>query len=1044
MNKVKFKNFILVLLLLVSIVASAVLFVSINKNDSVTVAKAQMAEVDGNTLQSSYELGTVLEIPKINLSYGESNFTSDSHVVIFPDGRTFSTNSVKLDMTGNYRIKFKATVNGNTYYAYENFLVHQGFVSFSGDRSKSDYGKNELTDVNGLEVSLAMGETATFNEVIDLKKYDINHSFIGFKFLPQAVGRPDAHIVYLTLTDIYNAENKVVIRMSNWSDMGTRYDGWTLMDAKAPGQEWTSSVNPVYSKRGEYGHGWYACECSMVGRLADGTPDYGTISFYMDYEDRAFVTDKNHYGSKYMVDLDNPFWYDLATEKLWDGFTTGEVRVSLSAANYRCGSVNMLFTSFGDADLSQSAISYQEDPLILINKGDNTQEIPCAIKGTEYKIFDAVAYDVVGNELDVVENVFYNLADEPIACEIKDGKFMPKKTGVYTIVYKATDKFGNTSLKNIDIQAVDTAAALEFDLDGAVTSIPLGVESKLFNAVIHNNDSKYGAISFDIELTNKQSGDKYEISDENPLFMPFIDGEYEMTVTMRDYCRTATKTFEFVVESGIYFVDQPQLPDYMVENLKYQFPVIKAIKVANTEKIDVPVSVYVEEFSGDESLGEKKVTEQYVAAANVDKVTIRYKAEDGSNTEVLTYENIRIVDAGYTADSEDEQNIDMADYFVTTLGQIKTQSYPNYLMFEIACNSTGERPACFDFVNLVQVYNFKTSFNVYRPKEEGDPLYDNCLGPIETSIYLKDCNDPSLFVKFTFARNGSSTNFYVNDDLIREVTLPYPFTGESSKVFSIEYNNKEKSVIVSGEHKLFVNSYFNGEEFNGFKNNTAKLSYEVIASTIKNSAILLYDINNQSFSNINEDTMSPQLILPKKVVDFNPGETVELCAPIIADVLDVNYTVKLTVKDENGNFVTADDGTVLDGSCDALRSYEITKDNVEEYVVTYEAIDSFGNRAQNRTFITNAKKNYPTLSIDKTLKEAVVGATVKLAQLNISDKDAQEYDVEIYVNAPNGRIYSVEDASFKFEVAGNYTVYYYVFSSDYISVLSYDILVRNK
>jgi len=73
----------------------------------------------------------------------------------------------------------------------------------------------------------------------------------------------------------------------------------------------------------------------------------------------------------------------------WKGFTTGEVRLSVTAREYRTNKIpyRMIFTEIGGAELKGT--EDKEGPEITVDFGEYEENnLPEAFKGEEYPVFD--------------------------------------------------------------------------------------------------------------------------------------------------------------------------------------------------------------------------------------------------------------------------------------------------------------------------------------------------------------------------------------------------------------------------------------------------------------------------------------------------------------------------------------------------------------------------------------------------------------------------------------------------------------------------------
>ena len=234
-------------------------------------------------LKTEYEYGETVDVPQGEITYGGVSTAAESHAVIFPDGSVSRDNAVLIEDYGKYTVRYYATVSGRKVYGDKAFTVKNTLCS--SVNSSYYYGVNENYKTGkGLSVSVKAGDELRVNKVVDLASIGYDYPFINFQFTPDNFGIADAYRVYMKLTDAYDEDNYIIVRMQNWSDFGSWADSQCYMDAKAPNQEWTTCIekNDNHHKRGEEGKGWYCTRNSMTGRGADGKATYDTLRFFFD------------------------------------------------------------------------------------------------------------------------------------------------------------------------------------------------------------------------------------------------------------------------------------------------------------------------------------------------------------------------------------------------------------------------------------------------------------------------------------------------------------------------------------------------------------------------------------------------------------------------------------------------------------------------------------------------------------------------------------------------------------------------------------------
>ena len=93
-----------------------------------------------------------------------------------------------------------------------------------------------------------------------------------------------------------------------------------------------------------------------------------------------------------VADLDNP---DYFGSNLWNGFTSDLVYCRVKIEEYIAGTGSLVVTKYGKYDLTQDTFEDKEGPEIKIDTlGYDAENLPHAVIGKKYRVFDALAYDL--------------------------------------------------------------------------------------------------------------------------------------------------------------------------------------------------------------------------------------------------------------------------------------------------------------------------------------------------------------------------------------------------------------------------------------------------------------------------------------------------------------------------------------------------------------------------------------------------------------------------------------------------------------------------
>lgn len=1003
------------LLLSIGLFMAALIFgVALLKID-VAQPKQVYADISAE-IRNIYTLGEEIDIPSAQLEIDGKTYTSNTSVVIYPDGKATKAKNLILNESGKYTVRYTVNTENGLIYSEKYFQVEKGVVSFNNSASSYSYGKNEDYQTKGLLIDMKADDEARINKVIDLSQADWSEPFIDFAFLPKTIGTPDAYKVYLKLTDAYDAENFIIVRIQNWSDVGSWADGACYMDACAPGQEWTSCVNKSQSKRKDT-KGWYIANVSMTGR-SGGQRVYTSLKLFYDAATKSMNTNSPGYEEGCLIDFDDSEWFDPQTEKLWGGFTTGECYASFYVERTNTSNINLCVKRLQDFDLSVSDKD-NTAPIIFVDYNSETKEnLPKAMVGYRYPIFDAKAIDLVDGEVKVINNVFYNDNGKKCIVDIKDGTFIPKKEGEYTIVYKAIDYSGNEALEILTITAQNYLQGLEVNVDGQATTGVTGADVKLFNSINIKNANGNATYNVVVEKPNKE---KVDLQESNMIFADMA-GEYKVTITVKDYVSVKNIKYSVEIQEGVrpLFDQEIFIPKYLIKGAMYQFETeyyATIYKDGSTEKLLSKLWVL-------ENEGEAVEYSHSYAPTQEGTLTLSYQVE----LEGVIYENkfeVPVINVGYGED------LLLDRYFVETEGNV--DFVINEDEFKIQANKDFE----VDFINPVQAKEFNVTFDV-----------DGALNNFEEVYFiLTDSKDPSIALKVSYRRSisGDSARASLNNEDIW-LEIGANFNGTSTDNFVLNYLNSNGQLLVAKGIYFTATRDLSGKEFNGFPSNFVYITFG-LEGVSGESSIVLKNINNQAFYQMNYDSAKTEIYYDGQFGNRSLGESITLLPAIYSDVLDPTLRKSFYVLAPSGEFAIADDGTVLDGKQNSPdKTYTLILNEYGDYYFEFECAGTLNKGSRFYSFgISIVDVIAPSVSLSNITQNAKVGDTISLAKVTVSDDYTAEENLSVVyiVFNPDNTIMVIEGGTFVVEQAGEYIVYIYVTDEAGNSTFeSYNVIVK--
>ena len=196
-------------------------------------------DVNNLTFEDTYSFGSELEIPSSNfIVSGES--VKASHYLIFPSGRSVSSDSVTLSEAGQYHLHYRAYNDGKSFEKSFSFVVNRKLYSMNGDNSKLYFGNApymEKEEEKGIVASISPYEEFIWNEPIDLNSYNVSKTLLSLNVTPASIGVADASKILIKLTDRYDSSNVVTIELKKCDDNRAEWcENNTYVMAYAAGQ----------------------------------------------------------------------------------------------------------------------------------------------------------------------------------------------------------------------------------------------------------------------------------------------------------------------------------------------------------------------------------------------------------------------------------------------------------------------------------------------------------------------------------------------------------------------------------------------------------------------------------------------------------------------------------------------------------------------------------------------------------------------------------------------------------------------------------------
>ena len=980
---------------------------SFSVDKTYTFADAELASV--------YDLGEVVEFPDVKVSDGEKQYDTET-VLYYPDGTVKQTRAAKLTVSGEYTLEYRAFVGGKTLKETYTFKAYAPLYETTSTAVTAIYKTDDSaynTGLQGLDVSLPDGVSFQYNKPINL--YELgNKPIIEMTMFPKKQGTRDINAVTVTLTDVYDPNNTVIVFMgtadpgnyapyqgSSFRQGATMYFvGTSAVELYAYRRTADSYLSPEDMKR--YG---FESSFSFSALSSDNKSEPVSyigkefLTFSMDLENKQIYAPLSRGqggGISLVTDLSNDSVYSNA----WEGFTTGEVYVTITCGEYDSNNAAHLFiTKIGEEDLTQTHFEGGTLPKIYFDTEAYEEDaLPDGTVNKTYPVFTATAYDYYNGGRTILPRVFFNYKSSTrVEYPVSNGKFLPDREGEYTFVYEVDDSCGHKVEKTLTIEVTNADSSITSILPSQITTETLA--GKPFEVV----KPQFWGGSGDIQetVTAICNGVSYPV--ENYTFVPKQIGTYTIRYNYVDYIGN-----EKMLEYDVQVANNPnpvaeseiQLPKYLIEGRKIELPdcTFVSYNAMPSKTVDYKLSV----IDGD---GRHDLTKNvYTVKADAEGyVTFIYSAQSDSGVGYLPEIKVpvRNVMSG--------EMLDFTKYFIADDTVTMTVEEIN---MEFSATDDGK----VSFVNPIIAEYFTTTMKIIPEQNQFGAL----------KFYFKDSIDEEICLELELRHHSDaneSIKTYLNGIAIAKTPLATFING---KPLTVTYSSGE---LGFGKNLMFKPKYdVNGNRFNDFPSGKIDFSFEFF-DVYGESKVELSKINNQNFNNImTSDITGPELIANGVFTLVQPLNTeITIYDVFVSDMLDT-YTISNVSVRQGKEYVTATDGTLLKQAPN--KEYKIKLAVYGTYNITYTAFDGAGNSTQLIKNIVVYDLTPPNIEVSGEMQtSARVGDTIKLPDASATDNVSQNVEVEIYVVDPNYRTVAYE-RGMEYERYGTYVIRFVAFDEE--------------
>ena len=967
-------------------------------------AKGELSVV---SYEAAYILGDTLSIQEAKISYNGTEYTAQG-ILHFPSGKAFDKETIVLTESGNYTLEYRAQVESVVLSENLTITVLDRPYAFEGNGEVA-YGVNEYVGegINGLNVTMSRGSTFRYNSVIDVSDNTASDTLLRVYCTPNQQGVREVDRFIVRLTDIYDNENYVdfIYRAGDASGESSSY---TYITANANGQlpsgveklNKETSYSITYEEEyyrlfqnDKYGFNGMASFNGLLPKyLPGGVFKNNAQELKLDYASKKIYGQRASVGtSNFVIDLDAEEFFGKNT---WKGFTTGEVILSITSVG-NSAEFNYFITKIDEENLSATSIQNTKTPWISVDYlGYEEDNLSKAVVNRSYPLFPAVAQDDFDGELDCKTSVYFNYNNSSRSqIHIENGAFVPKRTGVYTIVYTATDSFGNKAEKLVEIEAVEREE-ISYSFGEKETQFDVGTEIKAASVEVEN--SFVGAtITKRARLVGTDT--VYEISEKTDTFFPMYAGEYEIEYIYEDYVQTEVFSYTVNVKASAQprFFGSPIVPKFFIKDCTYVLPKYNGYDFTNGTQ-ELASDIYVKEGNNSERKLEGNI---YKADGANGNVVLTYRVTNASGKDEISFE-IPVVDTGYGKAGQ----LNLSKYLYSN--QFEAQMSESDITYTTNAQLATDGSATLELINTAYLNVFEISFGVVKNK--------NAFNAIK--IVLTDETNQENQVEILYSKNGATTLVRIdyNDKTVEDVCTS---TFDGTTPFSVSVKN-EMLTFVGSDLSLPVSEVF--ANFGSKKFYVTISLEEVVGET----AISFTRLMNQAMKNSRNDGVSPILIYTPFEEEYLLGDTFVIDRFDYYDFVDPCPTFSYTIRDANGNFVTSLENVLMNGEQNDYRyAYTLSGADYATYTISGILTDYAENLQRFPYTLTVKDTTAPTLNLDIRTTTCKVGNTVKIAAYTVNDTHC-ETQVYIAIIDPSGHIQALTSNEFTANKKGVYTIMY--------------------
>ncbi len=1032
------KSFRKGLLVLALLLTCATVGVGVAVRDTETIPTSATVDIIDEEIKSDYGIGTTFIMPEsVTGKYGEEEKTFTNGVLIFPDGTAYSEKEIAMTKEGVYTLRYTFKTETGVVCAEKDITVSKKNWTLSSSNSTAVYSEametvkyvsnTETTQLPGLQVSLASGDTFTYNKPIDLSDTTLqevirlssfNHEYTEKGTDESGAKTYDKEYIaqncLVTLTDCYNPDIYVTLVM-NFNNQGTPYFRVGSSSQLDIGLEKNDQiVNSAEVKSVIVDGIRYKAWSSQKYGTWQGLPSLSHKTPILKVGYGWVVDYATHRWTCSGVLINNLTHENIYGENIFEGFTTGEVYLSITGDQYFVNKpLRLEIVSIGHEQgeaLKETDTKDTKAPIIVLNEQvANAENVYCAV-GDSFPVPNASAIDV--NLVDGVKVKVYKNYGTAKQTEVlvKDGKFTPNAAAIYTIVYSAQDATGNVAERtlNVTVFKAEDGRSIALDVE-KLTSLDAGKPATLPQYSLSGYNGQTN-----LKISVEYGGESQEIALDNMQFTPLHVGEY--TVVYEYWDIFFSYRYEYKVNSvasdAIAMIEQPIMPRYYIKGQTYSLDTYSVYSFTETDPKPLTADVFAS-FDGG-AYAKIEDTKEFTVTGN-ETVTFQYRYKDKDIGAPIT---VPVIDVTGKYIGEKEEEIDDIWLFKYFVGDFTIASTVEKDLTFNTVAGTGDKTL--SFINPVSASNFRLIFSVPEGRDNFSAMH----------IVLTDYYDADNKTVISYEKEGG--NVYYRIDGGERVLLKDAFASAVTK--TVYYDNANRLMRHAEGSDLY---YFD------FTSDKCYLDI-VFTNCTGASSIVVKQIGNAQLRNAtHEDKTNPYISVFKNRGNRLLGTETTVYGAEVIDVLSsvLSKTITVSVIDPDGRDVTSKDGVVLSKvkPVDGTRDYVIELTKKGTYTVTYTGKDTANKIIQTSYAINVYSDVAPTITFDNgytqdTVIKAKEGQTISLPKYTLSD-DAPVDEITVtvmLVGELDGTLYPYvdEETSVKLLGKGYYRMYVIAVDAD--------------